>query len=820
MPCPLLTRCAAAAMAAAALGMSGLALAGPAAASQGTAREADGAPPVSLAITSVSPAFAQPGRPVTVSGTLTNSSSRPMTGLSVQLRSSSTPLGSRGELQAYADGNDLADSVVPGAVKTLPGTLRPGTTVNWSVVLPVSQVPMTTFGVYPLAAQAENASLAPLTVNRTFLPFWPGKKAPDPKPQQIAWIWPLIDQPRQALCAGLTDNGLASSIASGGRLAGLLDVGSSYATSAQLTWAIDPALLANVHTMTKPYRVGGTAGCHGVLQPASKTATAWLTKLKSATAGQPAFVTPYADVDVAALIRHNMNADLTRAYAQGRSLASTILGRDFSTPPQGDGTGIAGASSGDTGETSTGLNGMAWPADGIANYAVLENLAARDGIDTVILDSSTMPPSPQQTFTPSAQTTTPDGEGPDMRVLLSDGTITQVLGTANSATDSKAAAFSVAQRYLAETAMIAAERPELARSIVVAPPRHWDPPAGLAGAVLSDTITAPWLRPVSLSQLADTPNPPGQVHRQAPDAVSRAALRRPLLTQARHLDQQASLLRSIQLGRQIGLGYGAAAVESSAWRGHGTAAQQGSALAQEMTTYLRDQYAKLTIIDSGRLTLGGMSGTVPVSISNRLPYNVKVRLHVSTGPAVAVGRQPAVVIPAGQEEIVKLAVKATAVGSTTLRLSLLSSDGTPVPGAQATMTVQATHYGTLALVIITSALVVFLLTVATRAVRRGRRARREGSAGQDGHEEHDGPGPSPGPGAGDTAAGPQSPPPAPPEADPVLDPEAAADPDRPGEPAVSDSVVPGHPDPGHAGRHDPAEETDDYAWAPGRTDRR
>ena len=289
MPCPLLTRCAAAAMAAAALGMSGLALAGPAAASQGTAREADGAPPVSLGITSVSPAFAQPGLPVTVSGTLTNSSSRPMTGLSVQLRSSSTPLGSRGELQAYADGNDLADSVVPGAVKTLPGTLRPGTTVNWSVVLPVSQVPMTTFGVYPLAAQAENASLAPLTVNRTFLPFWPGKKAPDPKPQQIAWIWPLIDQPRQALCAGLTDNGLASSIASGGRLAGLLDVGSSYATSAQLTWAIDPALLANVHTMTKPYRVGGTAGCHGVLQPASKTATAWLTKLKSATAGQPAF---------------------------------------------------------------------------------------------------------------------------------------------------------------------------------------------------------------------------------------------------------------------------------------------------------------------------------------------------------------------------------------------------------------------------------------------------------------------------------------------------------------------------------------------------
>jgi hypothetical protein len=818
MPRPLLTKCAATAVAAAALGLSGLALAGPAAASQAAVRQADGAPPVSLTITSVSPAFAQPGRPVTVSGTLTNSSSGPMTGLSVQLRSSSTPLGSRGELQAYANGNDLADSVVPGAAKTLPGTLRPGATVNWTVVLPVSQVPMTTFGVYPLAAQAENSSLAPLTVSRTFLPFWPGKKGPDPKSQQIAWIWPLIDQPRQALCAGLLNNGLASSIASGGRLAGLLDVGSSNATSAQLTWAVDPALLANVRTMTKPHRVGGTAGCHGVLQPASKTAAAWLTQLKSATAGQPVFVTPYADVDVAALIRHNLNADLARAYAQGRSLAGTILGRDFSTGTTDTGTTSTGTTGIST--ASTGLNDMAWPADGIANYAVLENLAASEGIDTVVLDSSTMPPSPQQTYTPSAQTSTPDGEGPKLNVLLSDDTITQVLGTANRAGNSKAVSFSVAQRYLAETAMIAAERPELPRSIVVAPPRHWDPPAGLASALLSDTTSAPWLRPVSLSQLAATPNPPGQVHRQAPHAVSRAALRVPLLTQARRLDQQASLLQNVQLGRQIGLGYGAAALESSAWRGHGAAAQRGSALAQEMTTYLRDQYAKLTIIDSGRLTLGGMSGTVPVSISNRLPYDVKVRLGVRTGSGVTVNRQRAVVIPAGQEEIVKLAVKATAVGSTTLRLSLLSADGTPVPGAHATMTVQATHYGTFALVIIASALAVFLLTVATRAVRRGRRGRPEGSAGQDGREEHDGPGPAPDPGPGHMATGPQSPGPAPPQTGPVPDPEATDGPDRPGEPAVTDNVVPGHPDPGHASRHDPAEETDDYAWAPGWTDRR
>jgi Family of unknown function (DUF6049) len=207
---------------------------------------------------------------------------------------------------------------------------------------------------------------------------------------------------------------------------------------------------------------------------------------------------------------------------------------------------------------------------------------------------------------------------------------------------------------------------------------------------------------------------------------------------------------------------------------------------------------------------------------------VKVKLQVSTGQGVTVSPQHAVIIPAGQEEIVKLAVKATSVGSTTLRLSLLSSDGTPVPGAQATMTVQATHYGTFALVIIATALAVFLLTVATRAVRRGQRRRREGRPGQAEPGEQNGPGgpePAPGPDAGghdagEMAARPQDPGPAPPEAGPVPDDSETDQPDRPEEPAVTDSVASGHPDPGHASHHDPAEETDDYAWSPGWTDRR
>jgi Family of unknown function (DUF6049) len=790
MPRPLLTGCAATVMAATALALSGLALPVSAASAataqpQSTAQAAPGAPPVSLAITSVSPMYATPGKTVTVSGTLTNTSSTRQSGLSIQLRSGS-PFDSRNQLQDYADGSYLGDEPVIGAVMTVAKPLAPRATVQWSVALSPSAVPMTTlFGVYPLAAEAENASGTSLTVSRTFLPFWPGTKAGDPQTEDIAWVWPLIDQPRQAICPGLLNNGLAASLASGGRLRGLLQAGSTYASSAHLTWAIDPALLANVTTMTKPYTVTTPskvrAGrCGGTNERASPAAADWLKELKSATTGQPVFVTPYADADIAALIGSGMNADLTHAFTEGRAVASSLLSRSFS------------ASAASVPASSTNLTGMAWPADGIANYADLENLAASDGINTVVLDSSTMPPSQTQDYTPTAQTTTPDGVGAPLKVLLSDDTITQILGSANSPSDSKATAFSVEQRYLAETAMIAAEQPSIARAVVVAPPQRWDPPAGLASDVLAETVQAPWLRPVSLASLAAVKHPSGQVSRQPPRAHSQAELGKPLLSQARQLDQQARLLKSVEQEPGPALNNAAVAVESSAWRGGSRAGQQGAALAQQLLGYLRSKEGELTVLGVRNVTLGGLKGTVPVSISNGLSYTVHVKLQAeSSGGVTGAGPPRTVVVPPGEQETFRVAVTATNVGSTTLVFRLLTPEGAPFP-AKTSMTVQATNYGTLALVIIAAALGVFVLTAGARALRRTRRRLR--------------PGPSD---SGDQAAGPR---------DTDRDPQdAAAEPDWRDKPDEADNVV---ADGSRASGHDPAEETDDYAWTPGPGDRR
>src|SRR5450432_3708577 len=109
-----------------------LAAAGPAAAARSPQR--GGSLPVSIAITSIAPGYAVPGKPVIVTGSVTNTSGAPIAGLSVRLRSSSTPFASRDGLQLYADGETVAaDSPVPGAVTSALRTLAPHATAVWSI---------------------------------------------------------------------------------------------------------------------------------------------------------------------------------------------------------------------------------------------------------------------------------------------------------------------------------------------------------------------------------------------------------------------------------------------------------------------------------------------------------------------------------------------------------------------------------------------------------------------------------------------------------------------------------------------------------------
>lgn len=749
-----------------------------------------------LAITSLSPTIAAPKGQVTVSGIVANPTSATLQGLMVQLWSSGFPLSSRGAMNGYLTAQTAAglDTQVPGAQLTLP-RVPPHGTQQWTLTLNVTQAGMRTFGVYPLAAELTSAG-AELDVARTFLPFWPGKPADrSVKPLAIGWLWPLIDIPQRGACAALLSNELEGSVAPGGRLNSLLQAGTSAeGHSAMLTWAIDPALLSDVSAMKQPYRVGGHEDCTGGrAERASRAAAAWLSGVQSVTSQQDFFVTPYADVDMAALAHRALDGELSAAFIDGRLAARKILGRTQRATPAMPGV-------------------VAWPAGGVADYGVLEELAAQQQVQVMILDSKLMPPVtvPPVTYTPTAVTTTPNGAGGQMHVLLSDHQITQILAERRNQIPGvvpgpvpmpgsvrgqirQAAAFAKEQWFLAETAMIAAEPGAGAgRAVVAAPPRRWDPSLALAEALLSETVSAPWLRPATLASMVAAGAPAGSPARHPPPLhlVSRGELTGSLLRHVRNtLAAQVGLLDSIlTTGGRGYLSTAVDAVESSAWRGGRRAQRPAGQLLRRDLFFVQAKLSQVRIAGSqqrgeaARVTLGGKAGDVPVSVTNNLPQEVTVRLKAEplAGENLVIAPyKQTITVPAGKQVTVRIPVRASVAGSNTLQLWLTTPKGAALPGPRTSLTVTATHFGTLAIVIITVALVVFVLSAVARAIRRGGPA--EGGAGPEAEE---------------------------------LDPMPS-----PGDPASGEDE-PGSVGPGTADEHRPAEEDDEHATAPGGADRR
>jgi Family of unknown function (DUF6049) len=686
---------------------------------------------VSVNITGMSPQWASAGSTITVTGSLTNLSEQQISGLTVQLLGSSTPVGSLDELQQQSPTQvaSLANVSLPAASWRSTGQLAPQASVAWSIRVKASVIGMTTFGVYPLAAQAQGALGSVLASDTTYLPYMPAKKGSysysRPSPQQIAWVWPLIDvpllnQPWQNNCQGAQAKALAQSLASGGRLAELVGVGDTAAGTTEafasqashghgsrsgaarahhpqslasldaITWAIDPALLANARALTT---------CSSAQPQWAKAASAWLAELRSATSGQPLFVTPYADPDVTALFGQGQEIDVSRSFQRGRAIASQILHRNV-TPSAGKGTAAA----------RSGVAGIAWPADGAAGYTTLENLAATDAVSTLLLDSSALP---------AAQATVMralDGAGSYANVVLASASLTQLL---DSATSVPGSAFGTSQQFLAETAIMAQQDPS--QPIVAAPPQRWQPPTGLGADLLADTASAPWLRPTSLTSLTGAKSIP--VVQLPSDGAGHSPFGRKELAGLRALDRQISELEALKARPDPDLYLAVSTIESSAWNG------KSKSTAQAMLTALTNRVAAephaIQIIAENRITLGGLKGSVPVSIDNRLGYAVQVRLQLQFGQSAGtkITQSPAglVTIQPHTDQPIRLHVQATQVGSTTITMRLVNRYFQALP-SQRRMTVQATQVGVLGMIILAAALGVFLIASAARAVRRGRPA--------------------------------------------------------------------------------------------------
>jgi hypothetical protein len=730
---PRTGRALAASLALAAIGMPAALLASQASAAA-AAGKGSAESQVSVAITGMTPQ-AGPGITITVSGTVTNSSRQPISNLSVQLLASRTPVSSSAELRpGSTEQTGLASTPVPRGVWKSGSELQPGSTAPWRVQVKANSIGMTRFGVYPLTAQAQTTSaLEPLAATSTYLPYVPAKKGPYgssiPAQTKIAWVMPLIDKPllgppwqgkgscqgpqAQALAASLRSNGrLGQLLAAGAHSTGTVEIYSAAAGSARsarsgavrseqaqslsgydgVTWAVDPALLANVRAL---------AGC-GSTQPRwASAAHSWLTELRRVTAAEPIFLTPYADPDVAALANTRLASDVGESIGLGQQIGQQILHRNV-----GSTSATASLSSAQSQAAS-----IAWPAGGIGNST---GTLAAHGVRTLLLSQSALPAEQSTVFRID------NNIGGFLHVLLANAPLTRLLAARGStATDSTAGStFAAAQDFLAQTAL-AAEQGQPGAPLIVAPPQRWDPATGLAAELLAETASAPWLSPASLTSLTAGKSIPLVL--QPHWAGSPAPIGKHQLRGLTHADHGVHALDKMAARPNINnnLFLAVATIESSAWRGK--ASRTARAMLATVLSQIAKQEHAVQIFAEPKVTLGGLKGSVPVSIDNGLDYAVKVQLQVqSQSPGVKVIPAPSgvVTVPAHNSLTVRLHVQATQVGSTTVTMSLLNKAGQRVVPA-ASMTIEATQVGVLFVIICAAALGVYLIAYAARVVRRG-----------------------------------------------------------------------------------------------------
>ena len=184
-----------------------------------------------------------------------------------------------------------------------------------------------------------------------------------------------------------------------------------------------------------------------------------------------------------------------------------------------------------------------------------------------------------------------------------------------------------------------------------------------------------------------------------------------------------------------------AVTQLSAWRGRGS---PGGWLAlTELSSYISDLQNTVRLIPVKKILLAGTSGDTLVSVQNGLdqPYLPQhgLQIAVRVGASAELGSSlqvtsphEALVVNPGMTGSDRLVLHSTTIGTTTLRLQLLTKDGSPLtwPLASEPLSVEVTRFGRLILVIIFGALGVLVLAAVLR-LRRKRRRGHESEPGSD-----------------------------------------------------------------------------------------
>ena len=697
--------------------------------------------PLVVTVTDLRPRAPRPGDAFEVVGTVRNDGPVEVTSVSLRLRVGDR-IDSRGGLHD-ADQDRPVTVSRPGTTVRLPEPLQPGQTARFDLRTTVAALKLGGLGVYPLDLEARG-SVGRVGSGKTeqlgLAPTWVPWFGSDPvRRTHVAVVWPLVDNPRQEVDGTFRDDSLATSLSADGRLGRLLAAARAaespecggpphdadgVATAAPtrceavpVTYAVDPDLLFAAESMRSGYRIrtGPSSASKGAGGPA---ADAFLTALTQAAGPGEVLALPYADPDVTALTRSGsgFDQDLARAGA----LAGTEVKQALRVDP---------------------ITGVAWPPTGPVSGAAL-NAYARGGAKALVLDPSAYgQPDSEPARTPGARTLLPAsdfGSAVDGLVLepyLSD----LVTGLDTGASGSRLAE----QRFLAETAIIAAERPQESRTLLIAPARRGDVDVRAAFSALRDLGRVPWLCPVRLSAVVAATDTcadeaaSGMVERADRGALStnrteglssnyltllgkdRAVADQ--LTGAVLSDEPTVQPDVAKITGQLRRAF--ARAESSAWREDAATARQQAALLHRHLLGLVDDVT----VYGGQVLLTSTSGRLQASLENRLSVPIRVRLRFDGGSAIDPVMTGIIEVTPGNAVPASVPVQTRKSGQYVVKATVLDRTGAAFPlGANPRtddIVVRSTGYGRLALAVTIGGAGVLFVAAGFRIFRRARASR-------------------------------------------------------------------------------------------------
>ena len=663
--------------------------------------------PALVELTGLTPLDATTGDTVTFEGTITNRSDESLGLLNAYLRLSRIPMRDRADLALLAD-----PSFRPGARQAAfvlaADVLDPGDRTSFQLDVPAADLALGQPGVYAVGIEvlATRADDSRGVVGRvmTALPWVPAVDAI--KPIGVALAWPVTAPVDLAVDGTYLTDELVSAMDSGGRLAAVLET----TAESRVTWLVDPAVVEAAIDLADGYHVRANPNDPASARPGTGAGVAadWLEQVRGLASAGRVTLTPYAGVDIVALERTGLSADVMTSLDAAAAAAQALgLGR------------------------ADGPTDLIRPPGGVLDESTAERLVAA-GVTTLLLDSSGVATS---------------GSAPTAaRLTVGDSTITAVLAdaalqdlfAADPALDEIAGPGSellARQLLLAHTALVAIGAPSdtgfVGQTVLVV---SGDESSNLSPASVLDALDqdVPWMQPATLDAVRASPMVDGELN--YPDEAAAAELPPAYVAAVTALQQKVALRAALGPETVSVVDQGASEPSwidpvtadrlrllSAGWRREPGRASQVLA---EADRAIDAELGQVRLLGGGSVTLSSQTGRFPLTVVNDLTVPVTVQLTlVSKTPArLRVPTITGIEVAPGARTTVDVSAEANANGQYIVEAQLATSNGMRF-GPASTLTIRATDYDTVAWIIMGAAGGLLVIGSFRRIKRRIRAAR-------------------------------------------------------------------------------------------------